>query len=260
MTLLARVDSAVRFLEHWDATLPDPDGTTVLLRDCRSEIERLKATVARLENNARVAIGEGIDTSDPVFTLGVRYRGVEADRDRLRLKAVELGNQVVEQAEQIERLETELAALQPDPEPDSYAGWTVVSVGDDGGVLLQSPAGARLRAWFQVAEIERLEVELASVREALGWTVDAEEQVERENARLEAKAAGRAATIRRLRNALAEMNRRFGHFAAMQRPTDTEGSPAVLLADLAAMVRAALDDARNETGGEHGSEPTSGQP
>ena len=40
---------------------------------------------------------------------------------------------------------------------DTYDGWTLVSVDDSGGVLLQSPTGKRRRVWFQTVEIERLE-------------------------------------------------------------------------------------------------------
>lgn len=50
---------------------------------------------------------------------------------------------------------------------DTPAGWTIVSIGDDGSVLCQSRSGCRRRYWFQVAEVDRLRAENERLRELL---------------------------------------------------------------------------------------------
>lgn len=48
---------------------------------------------------------------------------------------------------------------------DKPAGWTIVSIADDGSVLCRSPAGHRRRYWFQAKDNDRLQNENDKLRE-----------------------------------------------------------------------------------------------
>ena len=54
--------------------------------------------------------------------------------------------------------------LPTDDEHDEYVGWTIVSVGQEHSLLLQSPTGARRGVLFRVHEVQRLEEEIERLR------------------------------------------------------------------------------------------------
>lgn len=80
----------------------------------------------------------------------------ENERLRVELNESQSGRRLAEEIAAVAEVERDrLAAIVGDETPDDYAGWIVVSFGDDGSVLIESPkSGSRRR----VKVVGRLEL------------------------------------------------------------------------------------------------------